>query len=339
MHYELSIRFAPPDAPAISVDGALETNGLQLSHWPGNRTPRELRRDLSTEIALAFAELPEPERERISGGARLIVNNHFDTDGVLAMFAIARPNEALARRAGLLDAAAAGDFFRAPSELALCIDAIVTAFADRERSPIASRFVGLSDEARFTLAVRELVPRLAALFDGAIEPYRALWHSMLQDWKRGTAELALAARDELVHLDWTIWTSNAATFAPGRHALFGSTARDRVLVVAAREHGTRYRLIFSTLSWFDLASAQREPRPDLASLAAHLNELEGVGAEAELAWRAQPTESPSPEVWFGSEGLEWFSEHNERLGESRLAPSVVRREIAEHLRTALAIPE
>ena len=33
-------------APIVSVDGVTGARGLNLSHWPGNTTPRELRHDL-----------------------------------------------------------------------------------------------------------------------------------------------------------------------------------------------------------------------------------------------------------------------------------------------------
>ena len=49
----------------ISVDGAWDQPGLNLSHWPGNATPPALRHDLSTGAALAFARLdPAAEMSR-----------------------------------------------------------------------------------------------------------------------------------------------------------------------------------------------------------------------------------------------------------------------------------
>jgi hypothetical protein len=327
--------------PVVSVDGAWDAPGLNLSHWPGNRTPTELKRPLSTGIVLAFARLPAAERARWIGDARVVVNNHYDTDGVLALFAFLRPEEALPRERALLDAAAAGDFFEAPSDAAVALDALVAAFADRERSPLAARFVGLDSWARWELAARELVERLPALLDGELELHRELWKDALQSLARGRAELARATRDDLVHLDWSIWTAKDvhAPFAPGRHALFGSTPRDRILTVAPRPDGTHYRFVIGTRSWFDGAEPARLPRPDLATLAARLNQLERVDAAAPLAWRAEDSSSPSPELWFGVEGLDAFEEHNRCLAASSLSPTVVRRELAAALRSALVLPD
>ena len=87
---ELPVVVTPPEpgVPVIAVDGAWGAEGLGLSHWPGNRTPGDLRHDLSTGSALLFARLPEVERHERAGGAAFIANNHYDTDGAMALFAL-----------------------------------------------------------------------------------------------------------------------------------------------------------------------------------------------------------------------------------------------------------
>jgi hypothetical protein len=109
-------------------------------------------------------------------------------------------------------------------------------------------------------------------------------------------------------------------------------------VISPTADGALYRLVISTLSWFDLVSRTAPPRPDLESLASRLNDLEGSDPSRSCAWRTQPAESPSPELWFGSADLGSFSEHNPALRPSSLDPARVRREIADALRSALALP-
>lgn len=331
---------APPE-PVVSIDGAWDAPGLNLSHWPGNRTPPTLLHPLSTGSALAFSKLPEAERERLIGGARFVVNNHYDTDGMLALFAFLRPDVALQHERTLLEAAAAGDFFQAPSDAAVALDACIGAFGDAERSPLASSFVGLGTYARLELAAQAVVERLPEWLSGGLDGQRELWLSALEALGAGRAELARATRDELVHLDWTIWTSSdrAAAFAPGRHALFGSSDADRVLTLAPRREGTFVRFLIGTRSWFDGTREARLARPDLAGLARRLNELERTSPSDACAWRHHETSSPSPELWFGSEGLELFVEHNRALAPTSLAPAVIRREVGNALRRALALPE
>jgi hypothetical protein len=353
MNLPLRIQYAPGTEPVISVDGAFAAPGLNLSHWPGNTTPRELKHDLSTGIALEFARLPAARREELARGCVAVVNNHYDTDGACALFAVVDPAAALERADFLLDVAAAGDFFHMPSERALILELIIDGLVDVERSPWAPALAGLDDRQRSEHCVRELVPRLASILDGDHEPYAALWKRELENARADLSDLAAAARDEVTHLDLCVWTAPPGrasarpapigtpprAFDPGRHPLFGSTRADRILVIGPRGAGATYRFLLSTLSWFDLVTRKMQPRPDLARLAERLNELEGSDPAAECAWRAQEVHSPSPELWFGRADHDMFAEHAPALEPSRLAPPVVRRAIADALRASWMFPE
>ncbi|MCK6448722.1 MAG: hypothetical protein L6Q99_20195 [Planctomycetes bacterium] len=334
-------REAVANVHVISIDGAWGAPGLNLSHWPGNRTPEALRHPLSTGSVLAFAKLPEAERARLVGDARIVVNNHYDTDGMLALFAFLRPEVALRHERALLAGAAAGDFFEAPNDDAVALDAVIGAFADTERSPLAARFAGLGAYPRFELAAHAVLERLPEWLERGLARERELWQPAIEGLARGRAELSRATRDELVHLDWTVWTSTDALgpFDPGRHALFGSTGADRVLTLGPRRDGTLARFLIGTRSWFDGTRETRLPRPDLAELAQRLNELERTSAADSGAWRCHETSSPSPELWFGNEGLGLFEEHNRELAPSSLAPAAIRREVGNALRRALALPQ
>lgn len=337
MRLEARLVDEPPTQPFVGVDGHLPGAVLELSHWPGNATPRELRHDLSTGAALRFAALEAARREELARGARIAANNHFDTDGVLAMFALLRPEAALPRSEALLAAAAAGDFFAWPDDRAFALDAIVGGATDPEHSPLAARLSGLEGTARHQGALEALLEALPDLLDGRLEPWKALWEAPLEAARAERAELARCSRDELVHLEWTIWTAaGGARFDPGRHALWGSSQSDRLLVIGPGAAGTTYRFLLGTRSWFDLCSQRPLPRPDLARLAEELNALEGTCPEQEAAWRAQDVRGASPELWFGARELEPFAEHNAALRPSALAPARVRRTISDALRAALA---
>ena len=77
----------------------------------------------------------------------------------------------------------------------------------------------------------------------------------------------------------------------------------------------------------------------LTALAARLNALEGTRETDAAAWRTQPTDSPAPELWFGGAGLEFFAEHNARLGESRLDARAIKREVLEAVRATWVFPD
>lgn len=338
---ELPIRFSTgrTDELQVSVDGAWNQPGLNLSHWPGNTTPRELAHDLSTGVALHFARLPRARRDELARGCTSLANNHFDSDGVCALFAVRHPERALARAEPLLDLAAAGDFFRWPSDRALAQDLVIAGLVDPERSPWSARFAGLDDAARYELVMNELVDRLDDVLDGDLERFAPLWTPGVERARADRTRLASASRDDLVHLDLVVWIApRGEPFLPGRHAMSGTSDADRLLALQERGGGCTARLVLNTSSWFDLQTP-RLPRPSLETLAQRLNELEGCALDAGVRWRCEPTASPSPELWFGREGKPWFAEHSSVLEESRLPAVRVRALVVEALREAWVFPD
>ena len=316
--------------PLLLVDGAFDTPGLNLSHWPGHATPPALRHDLSTGSALAFARLDADERARLAAGCVAIANNHYDTDGACSLFAVRHPERALPRAEKLLAAARAGDFFQVPTVEAFRVDAIVGRLGDAG-SPLADDVRGLDNLARWQVLTDHLMERLDAILDGDVAPYRALFAEPEERLRADQAALSRARRTEDAALDLCVLQGDAS-FAPGRHAFHGATTRDRVLVLGASDGGTTARLVFSTLSWFDLVTERRLARPNLDALCARLNELSGTDPTANLAWRTQKITGAAPELWFGAPGVASYAEHNEGLAPSALAPAAIEAEV----RAALA---
>ena len=334
MQLPVRILGAAPSEPVFLVDGVFDAAGLNLSHWPGHRTPAHLRHDLSTGSVLAFARLPEAERRALTAGCVAIANNHYDTDGTCALFAARHPELALPRAQALLDAARAGDFFQLPSRAAFRIDAIVGGLGE-PASPLADSLRGLDDLARWQALTDHLLERFAALLDGDVAPYAALFEGPEARLDADFAALAAAARTEHAALDLCVYRG-PADFGPGRHAFHGASAQFRVLLLGGDDARATARLVFSTLSWFDLVSRPRLPRPDLDALAARLNSLEGTAADADVAWRAQPITGAAPELWFGAAGVPKFAEHNEHLAPSALGARRIEAEVRAALTPAPA---
>jgi len=117
------------EPPAISCDGLVPGAVLDLTHWQGNRTPRRFKADTSTEIALKFV-VSEEACEQWAGA--VAINNHFDTDGVLSVWTLLDPDQALANRDLLVAAAEAGDFDEWPAlERGLALDAAIRGVGSR----------------------------------------------------------------------------------------------------------------------------------------------------------------------------------------------------------------
>jgi hypothetical protein len=108
-HIEGSQSPRPSAREVIYCDGGTDDQfregfDLQLSHWLPNQTPDRFKADTSTEICLNF----------VAGGEQcfdLVVNNHVDVDGLLAVFALVAGDWALPHRRTLTQAAEMGDFW------------------------------------------------------------------------------------------------------------------------------------------------------------------------------------------------------------------------------------
>ena len=330
----------PGTEPVLSVDGYFGAPGLNLSHWPGHQTPEDLRHDLSTGSALLFARLDEAERARRAEGCVAVVNNHSDTDGLCATYAVLHPKEALAREQELIDAAAAGDFFQVPTEQAFCIDYLVSRWREPEISPIAARLAECSDEsAQRQLVIEDLLERLPGWLEGGYTDHEDLYAPALARLASDRASLRAASQDDLVHFDLTVWRGSVESdFAPGRHALYAETEADRVLLLDPTPEGTRCRFVINTTSWFDMVSREQTARPDLESLCARLQELERA-AGGERDWHTHDTTNAAPELWCGAPKQPTFDEHNELLLASLLSPEILKHEIVEALRAVWVFPE
>lgn len=159
---------APPEA--IACDGLVEGAGLHASHWAGNRTPAHLKADTSVEIALRCAAAGVPAEA-------VVTNNHFDTDGALAVFALVDPERAVRHAALITAAAEAGDFEEWPAdERGLRLEMAIRALARGAR--------GEED------AYARALPAIAALLedvDGRQDLWGAEWEALLAAEQRAAA--------------------------------------------------------------------------------------------------------------------------------------------------------
>ena len=159
-------------APAIGCDGLVPGAALDLTHWRGNRTPRNYKADTSTEIALNFVSSPEAENQWADA---VVINNHFDTDGLLSIWVLLDPGAATAHRDLLIAAAVAGDFDEWPAlERGLWLDAAVRALGS-----------GAEDDA---MAYKTILPQLPELIR-CLDDRRDLWGREWDDLQTATAAL------------------------------------------------------------------------------------------------------------------------------------------------------
>jgi len=317
------------DVPKLSVDGTVD-NAVHFSHWRGNKTPASVKADTSTEIALNV--VAAPNRDDLTQGIDLVTNNHFDTDGVLSVWAMLNGERALALREKLIAAAEAGDFCEFSS-----VDAVRTSIViqgsdspiDKSGSPLALKLAGedFVNEARSYELVLPKVEHVLTHTDF----YESLWR---EPWKRIEVALESFAKGESrVDEDLTNKISlvtlapevfGASGFDPAAHAApFAAISRHahgNVFVIATpMNDGWAYRVDYPYYSWAETIVRPGIPRPDVGAAIDALNEIENneIGR-----WVIDSSELASAIK---------FSDVNNQLTASEIAPDIVARTLADAL--------
>ncbi|GAC1416661.1 MAG: hypothetical protein NVSMB57_11980 [Actinomycetota bacterium] len=252
--------------PNVIVDGfASRGTVLVLSHWPGAGSPEVVADDLSTQMAFRYLETPS-----VHVSADLVSNNHFDEDGLCGIYALLHPEDALARKAALIDVASAGDFATWRNRDSARIAMALTAFADPDRSPLA--LSGQPYTAQTKILYEHLLPRLPALLDDP-EAVGDLWaeddarlQRTLDALERGAITI-----EEKPEIDLAVVRVPDGE-APHDMAIFNATNRFRVLTLQDGMSSLRYRYE----SWVRYRSRPVMPRVSLAPLAKILSDKDGA---------------------------------------------------------------
>ena len=317
------------DVPKLSVDGTVDS-AIHFSHWRGNETPVSVKADTSTEIALNV--VAAPNRDELTQGIDLVVNNHFDTDGVLSVWAMLNGERALPLREKLIAAAEAGDFCEFSS-----IDAVRASIVmqgsdspiDKSGSPLAMKWAGKDslDEARSYDLVLPKVEHVLTHTDF----YESLWR---EPWRRIEVALESFAKGEsrvdedpvnkisLVTLAPDVFgpggfgpAAHAAPFAAISHHASGNL----FVISTPLKDGWAYRVDYPYYSWAETIVRPSIPRPDLSAAINALNEIENNDAGR---WVIDSSELASAIK---------FSDVNNQLTASGLTPDVVSRTLADAL--------
>ena len=254
---------------------------LTLTHWPGIPSPPGVEADLSAEMALRYVDLGGG----LHGDAEIVSNNHFDQDGLVGVYTLSHPEDALRRRDLLADIAAAGDFGTYRHRTAARISMVLARLR-----PAGDPYVeGL-----------ELLPNLM----DDIDDFRDTWAE--EDEALRVAEAAIAGGritiEEEPDLDLAIVSVPADEPVGGGHrfahlrddgvhpmAIHNATGCFRLAVVRGRRYELRYRYE----SWVQYRTRRPLPRIDLAPLAEELDRLEGAD---DGRWQAEAVGGLAPRL-------------------------------------------
>jgi hypothetical protein len=310
--------------PNVVLDGSpTEGTVLCLTHWPGFGQPAAHAEDLSAEMAFSYLGAYD-----LHGEASAVSNNHFDQDGLVSIFALSQPAEALARREILIDIAGAGDFAVYRSREAARISMVLGAYGDMARTPVAGAAEVENYDVLCPLLYADALARLAELCDHPAR-FRSQWED--EDATLSASEDAIrsgAVRiEEIADVDLAIVTVPEDAPDGGGHrfggqwvaglhpmAVHGATERGALLV----QRGARSTFTYRYESWVQYRSRKIRARVDLAPLAAALSAEE----PGHTTWAADGVSDLTPNVQPAGSGT------------TDLAPERIRAMVEDHLRRA-----
>lgn len=245
---------------------------LTLSGLPGVRVPAELRADTAAEIALNL--LRSARHAALLDGIAAATCDQFHADGLLSLWSLLFPNEAIARRAKVAEAARAGVF-------AASVSSEARQFACWLNSVAAEH---LDDPAT---AYQAALPLVGAVLDRPRD-HDLAWIGEYSDIIKDEAMLHSGAVEieNYPELDLAVLTTPLRLHDAVR---FSATPMFRVLTVRSENTFTlEYRLE----SWLQYQSRRPLPRLDLAPLAARLNLFE----QRPGRWCAGPIRERTPRL-------------------------------------------
>ncbi|HEX9638016.1 MAG TPA: DUF6687 family protein [Acidobacteriota bacterium] len=273
--------------PNVIVDGAPAAGTtLTLSHWPRSGTPWQLKADTSAAIVLRFLRLSLGRQQELVLDAELVSNNHFDEDGLLGLWSLLHPDQALRWAPLIEEVARAGDFCCTGHGDAARIAFALATLADSERSPLAAvRATGAqpqADEVRYRLLLEQLPGLLAD-----VGQVRALWAEAWCAYQASlrALECGSARLEEFPELDLVVVEASEPLHPM---AIYNHTDCLRVL----ESIGATARLHYRYETWVQLVSRPVQPRLDLGPLAARLQQ----GERERCRWCFDGVDATTPQL-------------------------------------------
>jgi hypothetical protein len=317
------------DTPKLSVDGTVD-NAIHFSHWHGNQTPESVKADTSTEIVLNV--IAAPNRAELSRSIDLVTNNHFDTDGVLSVWAMLTGAPALEIREQLIAAAEAGDFSELSSPDGVRTSIVIQGSdspIDKSGSPLAEQLAGkpVTDEAEQYVLVLPHIEHVVKHIDRYEQLWRGPWQRIenaLDSFAKGESHV-----EELNDVKVSLVTLAPEVFGPSgfdpnqHSAPFTAISKhargELFLITTPVDAGQAHRIDYPYYSWAETVVRPRIARHDFSSFVAKLNELDQSKAGR---WRIDESELASAIK---------FSDARNQLAASQLRSD----QVADQLRSAL----
>ena len=253
----------------LCIDGAFKAK-LQLSHWPGNVSPKELKADTSTEMAFNLIE--SEKRDHYLDGIEFISNNHFDSDGILACYVLLHPEYAKHHRKLFIDIATTSDFSEFTNEEALKIDRVISDIDDPEKSIFKDEFNNNNiTEVMHSLSLKTF-EKLPDIINN-IENYEEHWKDDLI-WYEQSQNSFVNQVSVFSNYGDCYLSIIESSFKLHPIAKFSNSKFDNVLSVIKQDDEHLYELEYKHHTWHDTNRPAVISRKSFEPLAEKLNLIE-----------------------------------------------------------------
>ena len=255
--------------PNIMTDsGRAASTVLELSHWPGNKTPLKFKADTSTEIVLKF--LGSSEFEDYLSTVEWVSSDHYDVDGLLSVWVLTQGRRVLDDFDKLKDIATVGDFDKYVSDESLKSCLILYYF---EQS-ILQKAIEKSNWATNEVT-RFLYQSMFSIVEDSLHrqgKYTHFWEDKYRQVQndRNTIQTGKVEVTEHLEYDLAIIRSNKEL---SDFAINERVTALKVLCIYDRHYVLRYRYE----SFVEMASMLAPYRLSLKPLAEQLNKIEKNG--------------------------------------------------------------
>lgn len=284
------------DIPHIIVDsGETASTELVLSHWPGVQTPVSLKSDLSAGVVMNYLRQGYPRPEVF-----VVSTSHFDLDGLVSLYAMINPEQAIKHWRLWLDVACAGDFRYSRTGIARRLAAICDSWVSPERSPLGAKAFEQPIARVTEMLFQDLLSRLDEICRN-LQRYKSLWedteNSYVQTWEMVKSGLITVEEHDDQELSIIRLSDSLINRLLDQHQSKYFGLSEFVIHEIARHftiliHLDRYYQIVQRYeSWVQYYSRPIRLRRDFAALVELLNELEGDKWRYEGVWKLAPVMS------------------------------------------------
>ena len=264
------------------MDGIVPVS-LHFSHFKGNKTPPKYKADTGTEIALKVAADAAFDRERVP----ICTNNHYDTDGVLAVWAMCFPEDSLMSKDVAIRAAETGDFKHYSTDEAFKIDAAIEGYRHAATSPYAATIAGLDPAAADGYVYQKLSHMFPDLWQ-ELDKHKALWEKPLEHLNRDFD--LFRAKSFSVKEHWDEWLSVVEGPHEPHPVAVDRFCQGRAFLIAHPGHakkGLGYAVDYTYYSWADTVQREKLDWIDLAPMAEKLNAADKGDGKWRTKWQGQ----------------------------------------------------